>query len=156
MIDPTVSNNEPVPTRGELASSCPVLPPSRLRAASNGLRVTPSVRGVSVSPGRLPMWWDRRREAEGSVAATWVPDPVSASGEVKRSGQATETARVGSGDGSGEGSDEGSGVGDGVGGGSWAIAPGAATLRLKAIVKNATVPAWRTLLLRHLLDPLAT
>ena len=91
------------------------------------------------------------------MAATWVPDPVSASGEVKRSGQATETAPESApATGRGEGSDEGSGVGDGVGGGSWAIAPGAATLRLKAIVKNATVPAWRTLLLRHLLDPLAT
>jgi hypothetical protein len=158
MIDPTVSNNDPVPTRGELASSCPVLPPSRLRAASNGLRVTPSVlRGVSVSPGAPP-------DVVGSSAGSggFRGGDVGAgsgvgvgAGEEVGSGDG-DGSGVGSGDGSGEGSDEGSGVGDGVGGGSWAIAPGAATLRLKAIVKKATVPAWRTRLLRRLLDPLAT
>ena len=86
-------------------------------------------------------------------AGSGVGEDVEGHEEV---GSGEERSGDGSGDGSGEGSGEGSGAGDGLGEGSWAIAPCAATLRLKAIVKKPTAPAWRTRLLRGPLNPLAT
>ena len=94
------------------------------------------LRGVSVCPGPPPDVVGSSAEGGGFLggdvgAGSGVGEDVGG-GEEVGSGDGD-----GSGDGSGEGSGEGSGVGDGVGG-SWAIAPGAATLRVTAIAERAT------------------
>jgi hypothetical protein len=155
MIDATVANSDPVPSRAEPASPRSASPPNRSEAASNVLRGTSPV-GVSPSPGVPPegpggvglVPGGDEGVGSGAGEAVWVGDGV---GSGLGDGE-------GSGDGGGEGSSEGEGVGEGEGffAGSAAIAPDDTALRVHTIAQRAMSLAACTRLLRRPLDPPAT
>lgn len=128
MIDATVVNSEPVPSRVSGVASCELTSPEpRGVSLPRGAPPEgPSPGGVGLVPG------DDVRVGSGVGEDVWVDDGVGSG--------------LGDGDGSGEGSDdgegEGSGVGDGVGEGffvgSAAIAPVDTALNVQAIAQRAT------------------
>jgi hypothetical protein len=159
MIDATVVNSDPVPSRATPVSPRSASPPNRSETASNVLRGTPPA-GVSPSPGVPPEVVGSTPGGPGVVPGGDV-GVGSGTGEDVWVGDGVGSG-LGDGDGSGEGSGEGegSGVGDGVGGGffpgSAASAADDTALRMNAIAKSATHLTGRALLLRRPLDPPAT
>jgi hypothetical protein len=186
MIDATVANSDPAPSRALPVFPWSALPPNRSKAASYELGGTsPEPRGVSppappdaVGPppggaGGVP--GGDVGEGSGIGEDVCVGDPVGSG--------------LGDGEGSEEGSDDGDGSGDGESGegfgdlvgfggfeGFGALAAGSCVvmrlsspegsvfaaiaddtaLRVRAIVKRATALAWRTRLLRRPLELPAT
>jgi hypothetical protein len=178
MIEPTVANSDPVPSRAEVASARSALP-NRSKAASYELGVTPGPSGGLPSVGAPPgAVGSSSGDGAGAVPGGEV-GVGSGAGEDVGAGDG-----VGSGLGDGGGSDdcEGSGVGEGLGegfgdfegfggfvgfgvavvrtvpstdGSVLAATADDTALRVKAIVTRATALAWRARLLRPL-DPPAT
>ena len=130
MIDATVVNSDPVPSRVSRVASCELTSPEPRGVGVSLPRGAPpegpSPGGVGLVPG------DEVGVGSGAGEEVWVDDGVGSG--------------LGDDDGSGEGSDdgdgEGSGVGDGVGEGfffgSAAIAPADTALSVQAIAQKAT------------------